>query len=481
MTRRRIVILAITAIIAGGGGFYLYQRFTTPPPATTTRQAVPVQRGTLEATVSANGNITMPHQAKLSFGASGSSSSTVTEVKVKVGDQVSPGQVLAKLDTTSLERTVTSALTNLRTAQINLDKTIKPYTEQDITNAEATVRNAQVTAGTAQRSLEIARSSSTNAQTVRDREYELNYYESRYADAFNQGNRGQDELDRMYNNVLVAREKLAVARQQATNTITNAENDVAKAQDTLSNAQVDLEKKRAGGDPQDIELRRQSLISAQASYQTALDNLERATLTAPFSGTIASVSLKEGEQTTAAANITLVDISVLQVDAILDEIDVAKVKVGQEAVVTLDALPDVKLKATVTTIALVATRQSGVVNYPINLTLTPTDAPVREGMTALATITVTHKENVLLVPNRAIRVVGGQRVVTVLGQTQPRPVRTGLANDQFTEILEGLTDGETVVIETAASTSSGGIGIPGVTGGGGGMSGGVMPSGGFGR
>lgn len=466
MTRRRIITVVIVGILAVGGGYLLYNRFVAPPPSPTTRQVEPVRRGTLEATVSATGNITMPRQAKLSFGSSG----TVAEVKVKVGDQVKEGQVLAKLDTVPLERTVTSARANLRTAQINLEKATNPYDEQDIANAEAAVRNAQVAVEVAQRSVEVARNSTTNAQTVRDREYEWSYFVNRYIEAVNAGGHTQEDLDRLYNNVLTAQERLAVARQQAANTITNADNDLAKARDTLRSAQQDLAEKRAGGDAQDIELKRNALVSAQASYLTTLDNLNRATVTAPFSGVIASVGLKEGEQAAATANITLVDTSVVQVEAILDEIDVAKVRPGHDAIITLDALPDVRLKATVTAISPVATRQAGVVNYPVTLTLEPTQTPAKDGMTALATITVLRKENILLVPNRALRAVGGQRVVTVQAgnQTEQRQVRTGLSNDQFTEILEGLTQGEAVVIETGTTAPR--IGVPGVPGGG-------MPSG----
>ncbi len=478
MTRRRIIVLLLVGILSIGGGYYVYSRFTAPPATAVTRQVVAVQRGTLEATVSATGNVTMPHQAKLSFGISGGSSGKVDEVKVKMGDKVTEGQVLAKMDPTSLERSVTSAWASLRTAQINLTKAQQPYDEQDIANAEAAVRNAQVGIETAQRGLEVARNSTTYAQTVRDRQYELNYFESSYSDAVRQGNRSQDELARMYNNIVVAREKLAVAQQQAANAIDNAQNDLAKAQDTLRNAEQDLADKRAGGDSQDIALKRNSLISAQTSYQTALDNLNQATLTAPFAGVIASVGFKEGEQAAASANISLIDPGLVQVEAILDEIDVSKIRTGQAAIVTLDALPDLQLKATVTAVSPVATRQSGVVNYPLTLTLENSNPAIKEGMTALAAITITHKENVLLVPNRALRTANGQRVVTVQvgNQTEQPRVTIGLANDQYTEILEGLTDGDQVIIETTTTPR---LNIPGISGGG--MPSGGMPSGSFGR
>jgi multidrug efflux pump subunit AcrA (membrane-fusion protein) len=116
----------------------------------------------------------------------------------------------------------------------------------------------------------------------------------------------------------------------------------------------------------------------------------------------------------------------------------------------------------------VGTRSSGVVNYAVSLTVDslPPDLPLRESMTALATITTDRRENVLLVPDRALRTVGGRRVVMVsTGPTtsEAREVTVGLANDQFTEILSGLNDGDAVVISTSGTTTTrtGAVGAPG--------------------
>jgi multidrug efflux pump subunit AcrA (membrane-fusion protein) len=129
------------------------------------------------------------------------------------------------------------------------------------------------------------------------------------------------------------------------------------------------------------------------------------------------------------------------------------VNVGQEVSITLDALPNVRLQGKVISVAPGATVQSGVVTYLVQIGVVSTDPQVKTGMTANANIVVEQKTNVLYVPNRAIKVNRNLRTVQVMenGQLVEKQVRTGMSNDQFTEITEGLKEGEEVVIVTTAT------------------------------
>jgi len=136
-------------------------------------------------------------------------------------------------------------------------------------------------------------------------------------------------------------------------------------------------------------------------------------------------------------------------------VDVNRVKAGQKAEVTLDALPDATLQGTVTQIAPAGVVSSGVVNYPVTVALDDSAAGVKTGMTASPNIIVEQRDNVLSVPNRAIRSQGRQRFVTVLfeGQQMQVPVQTGLSNDTSTEITSGLKEGDEVVLNATTSTN----------------------------
>ncbi|MDI7275951.1 MAG: efflux transporter periplasmic adaptor subunit, partial [Anaerolineae bacterium] len=124
------------------------------------------------------------------------------------------------------------------------------------------------------------------------------------------------------------------------------------------------------------------------------------------------------------------------------------VEVGQEAQITLDAFPDKLLAGRVSRIAPVGTISQGVVNYAVTVELAPTDVAVKADMTASVNIVTARKENVLLVPNRAVRRdrLGRYVEVVVDGQIKRQDVETGLSNETHTEVTKGLKEGALVVV-----------------------------------
>ncbi len=148
-------------------------------------------------------------------------------------------------------------------------------------------------------------------------------------------------------------------------------------------------------------------------------------------------------------HLAVADNSELRVKLNIDETDIGQVQVGQPVMIDLDAYPGVTLNARVTDVASSATTSQGVVNYVVIVSVNPGDVAAKIGMTANANIVVTSKENVLLVPNRAVRASGAKRLVTVQkqnGTSEEIPVQLGLANDQETEVVSGLTEGQVILI-----------------------------------
>ncbi len=206
----------------------------------------------------------------------------------------------------------------------------------------------------------------------------------------------------------------------------------------------------------ELELEVAELELAQAEKE-----LENETITAPFDGVVASIGAKVGDTIADGTVIVhLIDLTAMELKVQVDEIDIAKIKLDQTAFVSIDALPDVQLEGSVTAISPVPAATGGVVLYDITISLTaPEGTDPRVGMSATADIIIEKRSNVLLVPTQAIKQdrQGNSIVIVQDGeQLQPRPVVTGLSVGLQTEIVEGLSEGETILIEMGAETEPSG-------------------------
>ena len=167
---------------------------------------------------------------------------------------------------------------------------------------------------------------------------------------------------------------------------------------------------------------------------------------------IASVSTQEGETIAAGLAaptfVTVVDLSKLQVDALVDETDIGRVKVGDSAAFTVDSYPDEEFEGRVTAIYPKAIIDQNVVNYDVVVTIANPRGMLRPDMTANVTVNIATKSNVLVVPNKAIKREEGAKVVYVVENGKPvrRTIRTGWKDSDYTEIASGLKEGERVVV-----------------------------------
>ena len=203
-----------------------------------------------------------------------------------------------------------------------------------------------------------------------------------------------------------------------------------------------------------------NLEIAELSLESAELNLEKAVIVAPFDGVVADISITEGKEistaTLATPAISLVDTSEIEMRGFIDEIDIAMVQLGQEANILLDALPDEEVKGSVVFISPVGTIRAGVVSYGTTITLENPVAELRDGMSATAEVIIERRDDVLVIPNRAIwgTLANPKAVVLVDGQQEEREITLGLTDGINTEVLSGLEEGEEVILPTPEERQS---------------------------
>jgi HlyD family secretion protein len=213
-----------------------------------------------------------------------------------------------------------------------------------------------------------------------------------------------------------------------------AEADLALAQAQLEDAQENYDDLLAGASGDDIAAAEARVAAAQATV-----DLQR--IAAPFAGTITQINSKSGDQISPGTlAFRLDDLSRLLVDVQVSEIDINNVQVGQEVVVTFDAIPGHEFNGVVSEVALVGTSLQDVVDFIVTVELTDPDETVKPGMTAAVNIAVSQLEDVLLIPNRAVRVLDGNRVVYILKNGVPTPVEVslGASSETNSQVVEAI-------------------------------------------
>jgi len=203
------------------------------------------------------------------------------------------------------------------------------------------------------------------------------------------------------------------------------------------------------------ETAKTNLEIAELNLESAELNLEKAEIIAPFDGLVADIAVTEGKEITtamlASPAVTVVDVGEIEVSGFVDEIDVAVVEIGQAAIITFDALPDEEVTGEVVFVSLVSTVRAGVISYATTISLEDPVAGLRDGMSATAEVVIERRDDVLLIPNRAIRgtLENPKVVVLVDEQQEEREISLGLTDGINTEVLSGLEEGEEVVLPAA--------------------------------
>ena len=212
-----------------------------------------------------------------------------------------------------------------------------------------------------------------------------------------------------------------------------------------------------------VKIAESEFEAARQAVAQAQKQLDEATITAPFDGVLAAVYVKEGDiipPPTMAPKVIiyLIDPSSMELKAEVDEIDIPDVGLGQRAIIEVDALPEEQFEGVVTSVGSLPIVEAGLVLYEVKISFDVSEGSgLKLGMSATADIIVQQRENALLVPERAIeRDSGGNPMVWVKlnGQIEERPVVIGISDGLQTEILDGLDEGEIVVVKKRAETQA---------------------------
>jgi len=239
-----------------------------------------------------------------------------------------------------------------------------------------------------------------------------------------------------------------------------------------------------------VELAKLRLSDAMEAVVDARDNLDEALaespiVKAPFDGFITMVNVEGGDEVMKGTlAVVLADPAMFEVTLEVSEMDIFQIEIGGEAWVDVDAVPGLTLPATITSISPTAIITQSIVNYIVTIEVEPLEQymatlqasseemqpkddsqgeqgqmppmlnipenfQLKEGLTVRVSIMAGGKEDVLLVPNTAITSHGGQSYITMLtteGVSEEKPITTGISNGQYTEIIDGVNEGDEVLV-----------------------------------
>lgn len=394
-------------------------------------QTVTVRPGDLTIDVTAAGNLALSRTEDLTFGIEGTVQEVlkVKEVMVQEGDVVKEGQPLAKLDTTALERAIELAEIDLEIAEYTLMQT----------------------AGLTPPGMEAV-------------EVSPNYTNIWGTDLPGVSSDLQ-QMDRLL---------AEIKRLLDVGEIDEAQAQLKQVQDKITDAQYKVRGKNYRY-PLSVKLDELQVDKARIALDEAKGNLQKAVIPAPFDGFVTQINVCSGDEVTKGTVVMqLADSNKFEAEVAISEMDILQVKLGDEAWVQVDAMQGINLPAKVTHISPTATIESGVVNYKVKVepqeqqevqegqqgqvpTMLPEDFQLREGLTVTVSIIVEERSDVLLVPNGAITSQGGQAYVQVVspdGTIEERLIQTGISNWQYTEVIDGLIEGEKVVVPQGTTTTS---------------------------
>ena len=496
----------VAAIVLAVVGVLALRRRSDASQATSFTELVTVERGDLVAGITPTGEVFAERQAQLSFDVN---KIPLVELYVTRGQRVQEGEVLARIDPASLERTVDKAEAELLSAEEVLREAEEPYTELDRQKADLDVAQAEVAVDEAQLALEelldleiaekAVRDAARELQEARDRltalqtdasiqeqierlQYQANVTEVEHGKLLDNPNPTEESRDHQllaYNRMLDAKDSLEVAKARAALDLLNAQEKVIQGEEALaelqagpdalavvqagnrvSEAEYSLARAKdnratvlAGPDPKALQLGESRYDAAKATLEEAQAALEAATMVAPFGGTIISVGAEVGDLVSSNTNVvTLADLSDLQVLAIVDETDISQVEVGQEVEITFDAFPGRRFRGKVLEVPLEGELVQMVVSYEVLVSLEGAEGvSLKPGMTANLNIVVGRRENVLLLPALAVWQAEEGNVVMVQDSPQEAAVvmrvEVGLSDGLYVEVLRGLNEGDQVVVE----------------------------------
>lgn len=385
-------------------------------------KTVKVERGTIDLRLSSTGKLISNLDVEIKSKASGQ----IIKLPFDISDKVTSGSLLAELDPIDEKRNVSQREAVLASARARLAQAIESY------NISVLTKDTQTSSAHAELTSAQIRNRDIQSKLVRQRD--------------------------LYAKKLISREELDAAETEAA----SAANALLQAQSALAETATL---------PRTIEMRKQDILLNQSSVKQAevdLDNvlqrLRETRIYAPMDGVITSRPVQEGQIIASGISnvgggttlMTLSDVSRIFVSANVDESEIGKVREGQKATITADAFPGKRFGGTVVRIAPKGTTNSNVVTFEVKIEVEGEGRDLlKPEMTANVDIQADRHEDVLVLPNETIQFgKGGYYVEVADGPTKTKrvPVQTSITDGLQTEVTEGLTENQEVVVPSSVAS-----------------------------
>lgn len=452
-------------------------------------------------------------------------SGEIDYVNVKAGDIVSKGQILAHIESSDAVRDVNDAEINLTNAQIAYNKAQKTYKnqlgqstttisdlDQAIDDGYTTLTNVFIDLPKILNDVSDIYYDPSNSPYFSDSNIRLvasetainykyqagitldstkNEYDQLFIIYKNiSSNSTQEEITGLtlqtrdllkklssvligtYNTINYINERISSTKPSEINTdknilssyITETTNYISE----LSSSLIKIEEAEDSATSADINLKSAKLKfnEAEDSLRTAKENLANHTIVAPFDGVISKISIETEDKVNNGESLVTVITDSKKVSISLNEVDAAKIKTGNKATLTFDAIDGLDIQGTVYEIDVVGTVNNGVVSYGINISFDDIDNRIKAGMTTNVSIFTNSISDVLAVPSSAISSKNGKNyVLAPISQTNDQStinkdflkeieVQVGLSGDELTEIVSGLSEGDVYVSGTKTTKNS---------------------------
>jgi multidrug efflux pump subunit AcrA (membrane-fusion protein) len=532
LAHKKLSVIAL--VLVGVGAYFL---FKSDAVAEVKYVTTTVTKETIVSSITGSGQIEASNQIDLKARGSGE----ITYVGIKPGDVVKKGKTLFSLDARDAAKAVRNAETDLETAKLELEKFQKAPDSVDVLAIKNAIADAETSKTDADKAIKDAYknllnssltavsddSSSTQTPPTISGSYTKGIEAKIIITVRSTGDGGYFSTSSVPSGIVSGTGTISSTIPQPigdsglyikfANTQTNQQtwninlpnkaasnydsnytayqNALDNKEKVVKNADLTIAQNNKKMDelyrPDELELRSKQLVirQKQDALTDARADLSDYYITAPFDGTIASVAGKLGDTASGTLGTIITKQKIAKIS--LNEVDVAKIKLAQKATLTFDAIEDFTLTGEVAEIDTIGTVSQGVVSYNVKIAFDTQDDRVKPGMSVTGAIITDVKQDVLSVPNSAIKTKNGSIYVETFAQALPttdtqgslspvppkqQNVEVGISNDTTTEIVSGVAEGTIVVSRTittsaakTATTSApsllGGNATRGITGG----------------
>jgi len=331
----------------------------------------------------------------------------VASVNVDIGDKVAAGQVLFTLDTAELEAQLQSQQAALEASNANLAKTSDSGLQQQITASEQSVEKSQI--------------------------------------AYNDAKDNYDKMQKLYDAGAISKQELDNAKLK----LDNCSVDLKAAQDNLN-----LLIEKSG--PQSTQAAAAQVAQSQAGVNSAQIQLNNATITSPISGVVSAKDVKVGQLASGqSGSVTIIDSSSFIAEVNVPDKVVSKIQVGQSVQASVSALDNKKVTGVIDKISPNSNSKDN--SYTVKVKIDNSTGELKAGMFARVSLPSEKKDNILTVPNEALKMENNVNYLYVVdnGKVKKVSVDVGISNEKVTEITGNIKEGIGVIVEGQNVLSNG--------------------------